>query len=80
MYVCVYVCLYVCMYVFVYACISQNDNETAVFRASRDGHLEVVKALITAGADLSIASVSTMLVTVRIIMILLLQGWCGLLL
>ena len=45
---------------------SQNDNETAVWIASKEGELEVVKALVAAGADLSIASVSTMLVTVSI--------------
>ena len=45
---------------------SQNDNETAVWIASKEGELEVVKALVAAGADLSIASVSTMLVTVII--------------
>ena len=37
-----------------------------MFWASKNGHLEVVKALVAAGADLSIASVSTMLVTVSI--------------
>ena len=68
------------MFVFVYGCISQNNNETAVWIASKEGHLEVVKALVAAGADLSIASVSIMLVFVcSIIMILPLQGWCGVL-
>ena len=49
------------MFVFTYVYISQKYNETAVWIASKEGHLEVVKALIAAGADLSIASVSTIL-------------------
>ena len=63
------------MFVFMNVYISQNDNETAVWIAAKQGHLEVVKALVAAGADLSIASVSIMLVIVIIIMILPLQGW-----
>ena len=41
----------------------QNENQTAVYNAARQGHLEKVKALVAPGADLSIASLSTMLVT-----------------
>ena len=44
----------------------QNDNETAVWIASKEGYPEIVKALVAAGADLSIASVSTIVVTVTI--------------
>ena len=50
---------FLCMFV----CITQNNNETAVWMASNAYHFEVVKALVAAGADLSIASVSTLLVT-----------------
>ena len=42
--------------------------------ASKEGHLEAARALVAAGADLSIASVSTMLVTVSILIILPLSG------
>ena len=52
--------------IFMSVCTAQSDNETAVWIASKEGKLEVVKALVAAGADLSIASVSTMLVTVSI--------------
>ena len=54
------------MFVFIYVYISQRDNETAVWIASKEGHLEVVKALVAAGADLSKASVSNMLDNVSI--------------